>query len=669
MDILYLFHNILQMKKFIIIYFTFFGFAVMQSQSIDRLTAVLKQSKNDIEKAQNLNALADAYKTTDPKLMMAYSTKALQLSQKIQYKIAEGNANLNMGNAHIIMGNYAEALKHFSLAQHIFENEAPSNAAENTAVKKGLAKAFGSIGIVFDEQSNYSKGLQYHLKALTIYEAIKDIKKCGQVYNNIGVSYKSQSSDFKALEYFLKAQKIQEKLKDATIGITLTNIANCYLKQDNIEKAFEYYSKAKANIDINQDHRALGEWYNNIGLYYQKTKMPEKAIQNWNLSIQTFKNIEDKFGVCETYLYLGRLYLEQNNLNLALANSNLALSLSEETGVLEQNVAAEKLLSAVFKKQNNTALALAHFELYSQAKDSLTNAENIRKGVESAMNFEFDKREVIQKEELEKKDLLLAAQAKQNKMQLFFVGLFTLLLIGIGFLFYNRLQLKKTLTLQKELAEYEQKALHLQMNPHFVFNCLGSISSFIVQNGAHSAVRYLTKFSKLMRLTLEYSKQSLIPIDKEIEGLENYLELEQLRFNHKFDFKISKDQAIEDDLALPPLLLQPFVENAIIHGIIPGKVQGLITINFTIDSQNLICTITDNGIGFHKSAALKMDTVVVHKSMALDITKKRLEMIATSTDKRAEVSINELYPESAGMKGTKVVLYLPLQIVNKKTTI
>jgi LytS/YehU family sensor histidine kinase len=170
-----------------------------------------------------------------------------------------------------------------------------------------------------------------------------------------------------------------------------------------------------------------------------------------------------------------------------------------------------------------------------------------------------------------------------------------------------------------------------------------------------------------MRLTLEYSKQSLIPIDKEIQGLENYLELEQLRFNHKFNFVITKDNAIEDDLALPPLLLQPFVENAIIHGIIPGKEQGMITINFTIDKQNLVCTITDNGIGFYKSKENKMDSVVVHKSMAMDITKKRLEMIAASTDKKAEVSIEELYPESTGLKGTKVVLYLPLQIINKKT--
>ena len=655
------------MKKLLFILLFLFCFTSLyaQTKTIDSLVLALKQSKNDIDKTQNLNAIANEFKTVNPNIMMDYATKALLLSQKIQYKIEEGFANLNLGNANIILGNYSKALNYFATAQTIFENEEQSNSDKKNTVKKGLAKAYGSIGIVFDEQSNYSKGLQYHLKAVKIYEEIKDVKKCAQVYNNIGVSYKSQSSDFKALEYFIKAQKIQEKLNDPSIGITLTNIANCYLKQNNNKKALEYYFNAKIKIDESKDARALGEWYNNMGLYHKKNTNSEEAIKNWNASIETFKSIDDKFGVAETYLYLGQLYLDKKDLNLALTNTNLALNLSKETGVLEQNVIAEKLLSSIYKLQNNSAQALQHFELYSKAKDSLTNEENIRKGVEAAMNYEFDKREVIQKEELEKKDLLLKEQSKQNKLQLFFAGLFALMLVGIGFLFYNRLQLKKTLTLQKELAEYEQKALHLQMNPHFVFNCLGSISSFIVQNGSHSAVRYLTKFSKLMRLTLEYSKQSLIPIDKEIQSLENYLELEQLRFNNKFSFKITKDDAIEDDLALPPLLLQPFVENAIIHGIIPGKEQGLITIDFKLDKQNLMCTITDNGIGFNKSKEKKVDSVVVNKSMALDITKKRLEMIAASTTKKASVTIDELYPESEGLKGTKVVLYLPIQFVKK----
>jgi pentatricopeptide repeat protein len=629
-----------------------------QSEHIDSLILVLHQSKNDIDRTKTLNALSDEYKTSDPKQMKIYAEKALTLSKKKNYRIAEGNAYLNLGNSAIISGNYPQALDYFLQAQGIFEKE--SNI--DLEVKKSLAKSYGSIGVVFSEQSNYAKALHYYLRAARIYEAINDLPICAKVYNNIGVVYKSESEDFKALTYFIRTQKIQEQLNDPNIGITYTNIANGYLKLKDFEKAFDYYNKAKISLDTNPNPRALGEWYNNFGLFFKANNKSEAAIKNWNLAITTFKSIEDKFGLADTHIYLSQLYLEQNKLQDAFANATQALQLAKELGVLEQIMLSEKLLSSIYMQQHNPTAAFEHFKLYSIAKDSLTNAENIRKGVEAEMNYEYEKREVVQKKEIEKRELLLQEQSKQSKLQLFFAVLFGLLLFGIGFLIYSRIQLRKNLTLQKELAEYEQKALHLQMNPHFVFNCLGSISSFIVNNGTESAIKYLAKFSKLMRLTLEYSKESLIPIDKEIESLQNYLELEQLRFNHKFNFTIIKSKDIEDDVALPPLLLQPFIENAIIHGVIPKKGLGQIDIHFSVNDKNLICIIEDNGIGFEKSKAIKENSVVVHKSMALDITKKRLQMIASSTNQKADFSIDEIKNNNEVI-GTKVLLHLPIQYI------
>ncbi|NNT72524.1 tetratricopeptide repeat protein [Flavobacterium sp. IMCC34852] len=647
-------------------YFLLFGlllFSVLgwsQNQKLDSLVSVLPKTKNDIDKAELLNAIADQYKTSNPKQMLDYAQKAFDLAQKIDYQLAKGNALLNMGNANIILGNYAKALQHFTDAQYLFETITVKNDSEN---QKGLAKALGSIGIVFSEQSNYSKALQYYLKAVTIYEQLKDEEKCAKLYNNIGIVYKSQSSDFKALEYFIKAQKIQEKRNDPNLGITYTNIGNGYLKQNNLPKAFDYYSKAKTALDKNPNPRALGEWFNNVGLYYKASKQTEQAVSNWNSAIKTFASIEDKFGVGDSYIHLGQLFLEQNKLKEATNMAEKALALAKEIKVLEQVVLAEKLLSDIYAKQNKPALALAHFKKYSQAKDSLTNEENIRKSVEEELNFDFEKREAIHQKEIEKRDLLLKEESKRNTLQLFFAAIFGLLLFGIAFLIYNRIQLKKNLTLQKELAEYEQKALHLQMNPHFVFNCLGSISSFIVQNGTDSAIKYLSKFSKLMRLTLEYSKESLIPMDKEIESLQNYLELEQLRFNNKFTFSIFKSDAIEDDVALPPLLLQPFVENAIIHGVIPKKEIGSIAVRFTVEKDSLICTVEDNGIGFNESKAQKENSVVAHKSMALDITKKRLEMIESTTKQKTEFKIEEIKTNPEEILGTKVTLHLPIQYI------
>ena len=650
------------MRTKIFLHFFLIISIVVQAQDkvMDSLQNELKKAKNDIDKTIVLNAIADQFKYSDPNKMAEYGNQALQLAKKIKYKVEEGNAYLNIGTSNIILGDYKKALDNFILAKDVFEGINTSSTKKE--VVQGLAKAYGSMGIVFSEQSNYAKALQYYLKSVKIYEDLKDESKCSKIYNNIGVVYKSQNSDFKALEYFIKAQKIQDKLQDVNVGITLTNIANIYLKQKSLDKASEYYTLAKKALAKNPNPRALGEWYNNMGLYFAAKNQDNDAVSSWENAIATFQSIDDKFGLADTYIFLGEFYLEENQLDEALLNTNKALTLATEINVLEQKAVSEKLLSEIYAKKGNSNLALEHFQKYSVAKDSLTNEENIRKSVEASMNYEFEKKDLLQKEENEKRELLLKEEAKSAKLKLIFGALIALLLFGIGFLIYNRTQLKKTLTLQKELAEYEQKALHLQMNPHFVFNCLGSISSFIVQNGTDSAIKYLSKFSKLMRLTLEYSKESLIPIDKEIESLQNYLELEQLRFNHKFNFNIQKSPEIEDDVALPPLIIQPFVENAIIHGVIPKKELGNVTIDFSIKGDSLICTILDDGIGINQSKLNKENSVLAHKSMALDIIKKRLEMIASSTSKKATIEIEELI-ENNEIKGTKVILQLPLQYI------
>ena len=128
-----------------------------------------------------------------------------------------------------------------------------------------------------------------------------------------------------------------------------------------------------------------------------------------------------------------------------------------------------------------------------------------------------------------------------------------------------------------------------------------------------------------------------------------------MRFNNMFDFKITKSKEIEDDMALPPLLLQPFVENAIIHGLIPKKENGIISVDFSIEKESLICTIVDNGIGFEKSKEIKENLVAIHKSMALDITKKRLEMMEASTAQKAKVEIKEIKNEGASSMDNKQI--------------
>lgn len=624
-------------------------FAWAQNPVIDSLKKVLQKTRIDTSKVNTYNLIADQFKESNPDSTLFYANKAVALSQKISFDFGLANAAMNKGNANIILSRYKKALIDFGQAEQLYENLL-KNTASDLKIKNGLARAYASSGVVYSEVNNYSIALEYYLKALKIYEEIKNENSVSKAYNNIAVVYKSLGNLPKALNYLQKALIIQRKINGPTIAVTLTNIGVIYFEQHNDSQAFHYYTLAQKEFEKTTPQRgnALLESY--WGDYFNRKNDSEKALQHYEKSLELYEALGNKFGASLALYNIGLLYSNQKFYAQALAYTNKSLLYAKEIGVIDQTIHSEKLLSDIYGAIGKPTESLEHYKQYIVAKDSLNNEESNKKLLRSEMNFEYQKREA-----------LLLEKNKRQEQLMWFGIIGGLLLIGLIFMTYNRLQIKRRLTLQKEVAEYEQKALHLQMNPHFVFNCLGSISSFIVQNGSDSAIKYLSKFSKLMRLTLEYSKGSLIPIDKEIESLQNYLELEQLRFNHKFDFSIHSSSAIEDDMALPPLLVQPFVENAILHGVVPKEGSGHIEVNFNVINNQLICTISDDGIGISNSRAMKENSVKAHQSMALEITKKRLEMMETATSQKAHVTIKELLDEDNKTTGTQVIITLPVQ--------
>ena len=635
-------------------FFLFFALSILsghfsfaQGQNIDSLKRVIAASKIDTAKVNSYNKLANEFREINPDSVLFYAKTALTLSQKNRYAFGEASALMNFGNANIVLSNYPKALQCFVQAQARFKKLLYDSDLPH--LKNGLARAYASSGVVFSEENNYPKALEHYFKALKLYQETDQKQSISKLYNNIGIVYKSQKNLPKALEYLLKALKQQEQNGEQTIAVTLTNIGAIYFEQQNDLKAFEYYGKAGKAFEKTENIRGFALLQNYLGDYYRKNNITEKAISYYNESQRLYAEMDNKFGVSLVLYNLGELYNLEKKYPEALQSVQRSLDLAKEIGTLDQIKESEKMLSEIYSHLGNEKEAFGHFRAYVKIKDSLENDQNTQKFIRAEMNFEYEKKEA----------LLHEKNKRQQQFSLFLIlgGLMALVLI---FVLYNRMQIKRRLTLQKEVAEYEQKALHLQMNPHFVFNCLGSISSFIVQNGTDSAIKYLSKFSKLMRLTLEYSKGSLIPIDKEIEGLQNYLELEQLRFNKKFEFQVIASPEIEDDMALPPLLIQPFVENAILHGMVPKKGDGNISVRFDLEKEKLICTVTDDGIGFKQSKLLKENSVKAHQSMALEITKKRLEMMQAETAQSAHVSIEEIR-ENGKSAGTKVVLSLPIQ--------
>ncbi|MBI4947174.1 MAG: histidine kinase [Bacteroidetes bacterium] len=214
-----------------------------------------------------------------------------------------------------------------------------------------------------------------------------------------------------------------------------------------------------------------------------------------------------------------------------------------------------------------------------------------------------------------------------------------------------------------QLANNELKALRAQMNPHFIFNSLSSIQSFIMTKDEESALRYLNKFSKLMRMILSNSEKPSIAISEEIDSLKLYMELEALRWDNKFDYTINIDQKVETDFhKIPGMLIQPYVENAIIHGVIPKENgKGKIEISVSQNDTYIICIIQDNGIGRKKSQALRISSKGnEHESMGMKITSERLEVLNRIHHSDLSVRITDLEDENRNALGTKVEIFIPI---------
>ena len=244
----------------------------------------------------------------------------------------------------------------------------------------------------------------------------------------------------------------------------------------------------------------------------------------------------------------------------------------------------------------------------------------------------------------------------------FLLILLAVSLLSIGISRWIQKRKQELNKINEQVARVELASLRSQMNPHFIFNSLNSIHKYIWENKQDDASEYLTKFSKLVRMILENSKEKEIPLSKELESLQLYIELEHRRCNNKFDYSISVDPSINSaNVLIPSMIIQPYVENAIWHGLVQAAGNGNLTINITQGIKQLTCIIEDNGIGRKKAAAIKAQKQDVHRSLGLDITQERLNLLSKESGVISSVQIIDI--DDGAHTGTKVILQLPLNML------
>jgi len=272
------------------------------------------------------------------------------------------------------------------------------------------------------------------------------------------------------------------------------------------------------------------------------------------------------------------------------------------------------------------------------------------------LRYEAEKRKT-QLESLAKENEKVRLKLKKNRTMLLISAIAIALLAGILYILYRQYQLNS----EKKLLTLEQTMLRSQMNPHFLFNSLNSIKLYIINNEKKNAVYYLNKFSKLVRKILEASSQREIPLAEELETVELYMNIENIRFSNEINFKINIDDTLDtQNIRIPSLILQPFLENALWHGL--SSKEGDKNITLTVENAKTgfikIC-ILDDGVGRDAAEKIKQRKLLKRKSVGIDITKERLANFSKDYQNSFHVEIIDIYDDANNPSGTKIVLHIP----------
>ncbi len=641
------------MKKILLLLVVFacLSSSAQFKREIDSLLKLLPKSA-DSAKVDLLNDIAAfRIKSRDYNNALDDLLESQSLSKKINYKKGLGNSYHFTGVLLMNKNSYSDVMDYYNKAIQI---------RIELGDKKGIADVISNMGIVYSDQGEYSKAIEKYFESLKIREEIKDVHGTGISLISIANIYFLQANYQTSLDYYFKALNLKgiEKYKFFLSEVN-TNIGMAYLKLQDYEKALPYLNLAiKIGEEIN-DKQGVAINISNLGEIYSAKKDYAKALELLNKSLVLFEEMADKRNIAEINYVLGNIYdsINQPEKSIQYYNKQLAIAKSINSKLNIKN--AYEGLARVYQKIKNYEAAYDYYRLYKAIEDSI-QSESVKKSV-----AELETKYNTQKKENELQNLKAEQKIKdtqdQKRNQLIFGSIAIVIALAVVLaLLYNRNQLQKKNALERKNFELERNALANQMNPHFIFNSLGSISGFVAENEKEKAIEYLGVFSKLIRYNLEQSREQLVAVEQEARMLKVYLHLQQLRFDNKFDFEVNVNDKVDGTVALPPMFVQPFVENAILHGVIPKEGKGKVLVSFDLnEKEELVCTVTDDGIGITESKKRKSVFNTQQKSLAMTIVQERTEIINSKNKEKIGIELKE-GPEGSG---TTVRMVFPLEYV------
>ncbi len=620
-----------------------------------------------------------------------YFEQSLKHSESIQDKSGIASIYTAFGITHYDLSQYEAALKSYEKATKIYQD---------LGNKKELITSLINVGNVFSELGRYEESISNYKKALEQSKVINDEDGISFVQSNLGIVYKVLGNYPLAIDNLNKSLDYNEKNSDSlSISLLLNNLGDIYISMGKYDKALEYHERS-LNFSQKENKRYLAINNVSIGNIYMHKKEYEKALGYYRISLETsqeinnikqtaicFNNIGDiflllhkpliarenfikakdlsqkidsKHVLSTSFLGIAESYLDEKNYKKALINALKANEISTELKLLEQRRDAQDLLSKIYENTGNYKEAFVTHQQFKILNDSLFNKENIEKIAQ--LEYEYRYMQALDSASIRElkltKEVSIVNTSLQKSQRNIFLTIIALLLTALilgGIIFFLKWRNIKE---KNQNILIEQKLLRSQMTPHFIFNSLSVLQGMILNKEQDKSISYLSKFSKLLRIVLENSRDKIVPLIQELDAIDNYMLLQNLDTDPPYDYSLMVDENIDiNSFQIPPMLIQPFIENAIEHAFSVEKDHREIVVHLKFINEKLICTIADNGRGID---AIAEKTNTSKKSLATTITNERLQLLARDFGVPGDFSIEDRkkYHE----QGTLVTLVIPYKI-------
>lgn len=544
-----------------------------------------------------------------------YSSLALNTADAKKDTSLLASLHLNIGCIHYLLSDHEVSI------EHIMKSMKLSKKINDTIL---IADNSLQLGNLLQHAKSYESATEYYHEALGIYKRAKMYKLMTMAYHNLSITFKSAGQYDSALLYVKKAEELWIQIGDySTLVVGLNTEANIYYLLGNLPKAIELSKEAlnysKQTEDIGNKVTTL----NSLCFYSIEAKDYKSALK-WGT--------EAYEGVSQTNSF------------------DLKLKASEQ-------------LAKVYQKLGNYAKASELYEISLNHKDSVESARSTEMMMKREALYSFDRKkaEIAGLKTAGKlKSLETQYERKKASDALLFrnvVIISAVLLIVLLFFLFRSQQQNQRSKFTHKVSELEMKAMQSQMNPHFIYNALNSIQGLINKNDKLGANLYLSKFAMLLRKILEFSELKQISLTTELETLELYVELEQLRFS--FDYKFNIDASVDSvNIEIPSLLFQPFIENAIHHGLRNSEKKGLLTLNLKTEQNELVCVVEDNGVGRAEAAKKPQHSNYKGQSYGTQLSQERLNILVKNYGERP-ILIEDADPISG--QGTRVIIRIPIE--------